>query len=506
MALESDGDGGRGKRQRVDEQEAQRKELAAAVAGQEAAVPVVRISALPNDLRHRILTYLPLKDAIRTAVLAKGWRDLWKSRWAHPTSCRDIHLLPDDNPRKMLGPLVSGPRRRLDRFSLIVENEKLRPQHLKLFLAYAAECLVEDLHVDLRHCKSTVKFNFHFPLSSPRLLHLSLRHINICSLYYKGAQPFYALEVIHLQSVTIAVAFRKFMALCPRLHTLDLRRCDLDGFLYGAKPFTPPAGVNLRSITVAECRGEARLVDVAVPSLRSFRYNGNCGVSSFFLPKDAALADLYICSGDPIPMFFHWTVFANYIDRRLPDDLSRLTVLTICSNTLKAASSLLNDGATAQLTCMRNLQSLRELQLLMFGMDTNKLADIYLFLKASYCPNLERFFVQLPAISDVPVEGLLEEVEVEQPEDGLGNLRTVKVTNFNWRRIELQLVSFLLRKASSLRKLLLVSPNTTPMNVAGVPEADLLLLKESLANGHIVLSESDNAATQPFHSEVFVKH
>jgi hypothetical protein len=102
------------------------------------------------------------------------------------------------------------------------------------------------------------------------------------------------------------------------------------------------------------------------------------------------------------------------------------------------------------------------------------------------------------------MEGCIDQVWEEPPEDGLDNLVVVKVTNFNWCPTEVQLVSFLLRKASSLRKLLIVSCSVTPVDLPGAPEADLLLLKEALVNGKIMLTESDNAATQPYH-EAFRK-
>jgi hypothetical protein len=51
---------------------------------------------------------------------------------------------------------------------------------------------------------------------------------------------------------------------------------------------------------------------------------------------------------------------------------------------------------------------------------------------------------------------------------------------------------------------LLVSPNVLPLHVPGVQEADIFLLEEALASGRIIVSEFDDPATQPFHSEVFI--
>ena len=62
-----------------------------------------------------------------------------------------------------------------------------------------------------------------------------------------------------------------------------------------------------------------------------------------------------------------------------------------------------------------------------------------------------------------------------------------------------------MRKARSLQKLLIISPNVTPLDLPGVPEAGVLLLIEPLASGKIVFREFDDGATEPYHSEVFTK-
>ena len=51
-------------------------------------------------------------------------------------------------------------------------------------------------------------------------------------------------------------------------------------------------------------------------------------------------------------------------------------------------------GGPAQLPSL-SLHNLRELQLLMFGLEAVNLAELYAFLKACPCPNLERLFVQV---------------------------------------------------------------------------------------------------------------
>ncbi|CAO2183469.1 unnamed protein product [Urochloa humidicola] len=54
---------------------------------------VDRISALPDDLRGRIVSCLPVKDAVRTTALSTRWRRVWHST---PLVLYDSHIDPDD--------------------------------------------------------------------------------------------------------------------------------------------------------------------------------------------------------------------------------------------------------------------------------------------------------------------------------------------------------------------------------------------------------------------------
>ncbi|RLM65744.1 hypothetical protein C2845_PM16G08350 [Panicum miliaceum] len=38
-----------------------------------------RLGALPDELLHRVLSFLPAQEVVRTTVLSKRWTDLWRS-------------------------------------------------------------------------------------------------------------------------------------------------------------------------------------------------------------------------------------------------------------------------------------------------------------------------------------------------------------------------------------------------------------------------------------------
>jgi len=110
---------------------------------------------------------------------------------------------------------------------------------------------------------------------------------------------------------------------------------------------------------------------------------------------------------------------------------------------------------------------------------------------------------------DVPEN---EQSEEDVPLYGLNNLIFVKLMKFKGHYFEMRLVSFLLRRATVLQKLLLVPPPVgmgNYMEAFGEEPLDTSHFLETILNfekvspdAQIVLGDSDPAAIQPVHSDV----
>lgn len=467
-----------------------------------------RISELPDALRLQILSLLPLKCAIRTGALSSRWRDLWEQRWPVPSSLR-VRVPPGPSgaaaAQAQLAAVDRRGRRRVDVFSLAFHAGQLSQADLKRCVDYAAACGVEDLQLRLdggggRGARGGQRragaLTVHFPVGSPLLARLSVRGLHLTA----SANAMVAtLEVIHLHSVSITdAALRRVVAACPCLRDLELRYCRhlrrID--------FTTVGAANLRSLTVVDCSRTTELRVPAAPRLRSFRFSGPFLCSNLFSGVGDSFQDLYLCSGGPE---------AGLPPTNLPSavpHLTNITTLTICSIALQHVSASL-----ATIVKDTNLRRLKELQLLMFGMANSNLADIFSFLKTCSCPQLERFFVQLPTNThDSFTRNYLDVAEEEQPEDGLENLRLAKMTNFKGHHNEMRLLDFLLTKASCLKKLFLVAPKEDHPQGLRKIQSDVLplsrkaeILQRASADTQIVFSGPDSSQVQPLHSEVFIR-
>ncbi|KAF7111791.1 hypothetical protein CFC21_111757 [Triticum aestivum] len=279
------------------------------------AAAVDHLSALPEPLQLRILSFLPLRSAILASSLSRAWRGLWARRWeddGNPSPSLHHHLRPHSTPssNKLLEALelrqFQGRRGRIDRYSLVVDTLAMRARGLDRYylvvdtlamrargldryLAAAVRCGVE-----LRRTRpADTPLLFHFPAGAgPALARLSLRGIGVSGLQGRAARPCAALEAVLLHSVRLDDRdLARMLALCPRLRVLGL--CSCTG-ISRVVVMAVMGLTSLRSVTIVDCTCLIGVDFTVVSSLRSFRYSGGC---FFYLPGDALFADIDIRFG-----------------------------------------------------------------------------------------------------------------------------------------------------------------------------------------------------------------
>ena len=133
------------------------------------------ISSLPDDMLLVIIGLLPTKSAVRTALLSRRWRPLWRRV---PLNLTVDSCLCDGDCKRMaaVSKILSshpGPARRLD-IRMFSTNCKVQPKFDEWFLSPALDQL-EELSFEAGRCRS-------LPPSALRLTP-TLRHASFSSCY-----------------------------------------------------------------------------------------------------------------------------------------------------------------------------------------------------------------------------------------------------------------------------------------------------------------------------------
>lgn len=130
-----------------------------------------RISALPDVLLHHVMSFLQAQEAVRSCVLARRWRHLWKSvRVLRVTGGRPVQ-----KSHKFLDHVIALRGHHplsacLFHFSTFSGNDW---PYVNLRIRYALACQVRVLDVSFSHGRS-------FPLPELPLVSQTLTQLNIC--------------------------------------------------------------------------------------------------------------------------------------------------------------------------------------------------------------------------------------------------------------------------------------------------------------------------------------
>ncbi|CAM0150803.1 unnamed protein product [Urochloa decumbens] len=135
-----------------------------------------RIGALPDEILHRILSFLPAQQAVQTCVLARRWVHLWK----HATGLRIVGAdgkapVPFEATREFVDILLllrgGSP---LERFELRVAGAAVDVRRLRIWVRYALQYEVQELRLSIDGRTPTWVLPEDPPLASRNLTCLEL--------------------------------------------------------------------------------------------------------------------------------------------------------------------------------------------------------------------------------------------------------------------------------------------------------------------------------------------
>lgn len=284
------------------------------------------ISNLPDAVLSYILSLLSTKDAIRTSVLSKRWKELWLSvpHYVFDEGCQGH--------RKMFVNLLSRViRRDTDIVKLSISCRSLHDASLlQAFL-----CNVRELSLSFSEFDGP--FNLPSSASSPESLiyfKLKLCH-NVLNL--PSNLRFSSLKTLHLQ-------FIKFPD-DPSIHQLFSNCCMLEHLVLDKCKWTTDTLIHapkLRSLTIHEELIEfftvnKHVITIVGSELQSLEYNGSLE-NEYILPELPLLAVADINIGDLPRLYDHDRIVSLHAFLLLTK-LKNVRCLTITPDTAEVISS-----------------------------------------------------------------------------------------------------------------------------------------------------------------------
>ncbi|KAM0059236.1 putative F-box domain, leucine-rich repeat domain superfamily, F-box-like domain superfamily [Helianthus debilis subsp. tardiflorus] len=251
-----------------------------------------RLSSLPDDLIHKILAFLPIKDAMETSVLSSRWRFIWTSMPYLNLSSEDFYTLSKFS--KFVTHVLSRRNNLTEVYSLkLTFRGKASQVFVKRILNYAFSHNVQQLNV----VWLDVNIDMTFPLSlfsSKSLNSLTMHVVERCHLMKTCLMSTWelpTLTTLDLHSVTLCVdeADKRIgiFSKCANLKNLTLKEfattgsdglsifhprlanltLESDNFVKVVNVVAP----QLENLTIRYCRAEHV---ISSPHLASFLYEG----------------------------------------------------------------------------------------------------------------------------------------------------------------------------------------------------------------------------------------
>ncbi|OMO76543.1 hypothetical protein CCACVL1_15572 [Corchorus capsularis] len=400
-----------------------------------------QLSVLPDDVLTNIISFLPLKQAIRASTASSRLKQSWLfSRnlcfgkdFVRRHDKEDFVRIVDRVFALHLGSKIQTFRLVFDPTEVEVTVEN--------WIQICIDKEVEELDLDFGLAVTPYRIASDFEdVNTIKILKLCCCELELLPTF-RGLN---SLTTLIFRRIEIsAESLGTLFSYCLLLESVELVKCRRIGHLrILAQNLT-----RFKALKVGDCTSLTQ-IDVDSPTINSIYYMGR--LISFEFPSIPQLKDI-ILNFKPrraINKFFR--------DGSYLSDITHVPVISTSTTLIEDLSPGLNVEGALQLSFV----NLRELQLFMAGAMYCNLYDIAHFLKR--CPRLEKLFIDLRGFNFETQEvwELHQRELIERDIHLLRNLEYVKMEGFKCEEHEMEVVKFLLERAIVLETLVLVAPKT----------------------------------------------